>query len=145
MRFGELSNGESISSCTENISRRDKVRARLNDERLRDKLAPMTKPHAFGCKRISLENGYYEVFNDPKVHLVDINETPVVEFTPKGIRTTEKEWEFDYIVCATGFDALIGNFLQMNVVGKDGVSLSEKWEDGVKTYFGMCISGFPNM
>jgi cyclohexanone monooxygenase len=66
----------------------------------------------------------------------------VVEFTEKGIRTTEKEWEFDYIFYATGFDALTGGFMQMNMIGKDGISLNEKWGDGVKTYLGLCVSGF---
>ena len=105
----------------------------------------MTKPHAFGCKRISLENGFYELFNKPNVHLVDMNETPIEEVTPRGIRTSEKEWEFDYVVCATGFDAITGGILQMNIRGRDGLSLNDKWKDGVKTYLGMSVSGFPNM
>ena len=108
-------------------------------------MAPTVKPHAFGCKRISLETGYFELFNRPNVHLVDVNETPVVEVTPRGIRTSEKEFDFDLIVCATGYDALTGGILQMGIKGKNGLSLNEKWKDGVKTYFGMCISGFPNM
>ena len=76
---------------------------------------------------------------------MDVNETPVEEVTPRGIKTTEKEWDFDFVVCATGFDAVTGGILQMNVVGKDGVSLNDKWKDGVKTYLGLCVSGFPNM
>ena len=127
------------------FARRDKVRARLHVPRLREKLAPMTKPYAFGCKRVALENGFYELLNDAKNELVDLNDTPVLEFTEKGIRTTEKEREFDYIICATGFDAVTGGFTQMNVVGKDGISLNEKWKDGVKTNLGLCVSGFPNM
>lgn len=86
----------------------------------------MTKPHAFGCKRISLENGFYELFGKSNVHLVDVNETPIIEVTPKGIRTSEKEWEFDIIVCATGFDAITGGILDMNVQGKDGLRLQDK-------------------
>lgn len=112
---------------------------------MQEKFAPTVKPHAFGCKRISLENGLYERFNKPNVHLVDINETPIVEITPRGIKTSQKEWDFDYIVCATGFDAITGGILQMNVVGKDGLDLRDKWQDGVKTYMGLCVAGFPNM
>ncbi|CEJ92355.1 hypothetical protein VHEMI08011 [[Torrubiella] hemipterigena] len=124
---------------------RDKVRARLDDERLKDKFAPMEKPHAFGCKRVSLENGFYELFNKKNVHLVDVNETPITEVTPAGIKTTEKEWEFDYIVCATGFDAITGGILQMNVEGINGLKLKDKWMDGTKTFLGLSVADFPNM
>jgi cation diffusion facilitator CzcD-associated flavoprotein CzcO len=81
----------------------------------------------------------------PHTTLVDLNETPVIEFTENGIRTSERGFYFDYIVCATGFDAITGGLLQMNVVGRDGISLNEKWKDGVKTYLGLCASGFPDM
>ena len=76
---------------------------------------------------------------------MDVNETPIIEVSQKGIRTAEKEWEFDYIICATGFDAITGGILAMNVVGRDGVTLDEKWKGGVKTLMGLTVSGFPNM
>ena len=125
--------------------RRDKVRARISDPRLQEKFAPKVKPHAFGCKRPSLENGFYELFERPNVHLVDMKETPIVEVTPTGIRTTEEALDFDVVVCATGFDAVTGGLLQINAHGKDGVQLADKWKDGVKTLMGLCVSGFPNM
>ena len=124
---------------------RDKTRARINDPRLKEILAPTTQPHAFGCKRISLENGYFEVFNQPHVHLVDVNETPVVEVTENGIKTTEKEWEFDYVVCATGYDAITGGLMAIDIRGVGGQSLKEKWQNGVATYLGISVAGFPNM
>ncbi|KAK5710468.1 hypothetical protein LTR15_012958 [Elasticomyces elasticus] len=123
--------------------RRDKTRSRLHDERLKDKLAPEVQPHAFGTKRISLENGFYEIFNQPNVTLVDVNETPVLAVTEKGIKTTEKEWEFDLVVCATGFDAITGGLKQMNIRGQTG-TLSEHWEKRLSTYLGLSIAGFPN-
>lgn len=122
-----------------------KVRARIQDPRLQEILAPTIQPYGFGCKRISLENGFYEIFNQPNVSLVDVNSTPVVEITERGIKTTEKEWEFDYVVCATGFDAVTGGLLQMGIQGKDGQQLTDKWKDGTRTYLGMAVSGFPNM
>lgn len=122
-----------------------KVRMRIQDPSLREILAPEIQPHAFGCKRTSLENGYYEIFNQPNVSLVDVRSTPVVDVTERGIKTTEKEWEFDYIVCATGFDAVTGGLLQMGIQGKAGQYLTDKWKDGTKTYLGMAVSGFPNM
>lgn len=112
---------------------------------MQEKLAPTIKPHAFGCKRVSLENGFYELFSKPNVHLVDTKETPIVEVTPKGIKTIEREWEFDYVVSATGFDAITGGILAMNVTGRDGVTLNENWKGGVKTLMGITVSGFPNM
>lgn len=124
---------------------RDKVRARISDPRLKEVLAPEIQPHAFGCKRVSLENQFYEIFNEPHVSLVDLISTPVVEVTEKGIKTTEKLWEFDYVVCATGFDAITGGLKEIDIRGKDGHKLVDKWMQGVKTYLGMAVSGFPNM
>ena len=105
----------------------------------------MVKPHAFGCKRVSLENGFYELFNQPNIYLVDVNETPVVEITPAGIKTSEKEWKFDHVVCATGFDAITGGILDMNVVGRHGIKLRDFWSAGIKTNMGISVPNFPNM
>lgn len=74
-----------------------------------------------------------------------MKETPVVEITPRGIKTTEKECEFDCVICATGFDAITGGILEMNVVGRDGVKLRDFWSSGVKTNMGICVPKFPNM
>lgn len=74
-----------------------------------------------------------------------MKETPIAEITPRGIKTTEKEWDFDVIICATGYDAITGGIVQMNVQGRDGLELQDKWRTGVKTFLGMSVSGFPNM
>ncbi|KAI0148205.1 cyclopentanone 1,2-monooxygenase [Hypoxylon sp. NC0597] len=125
---------------------REKTRARINDPRIRDLLAPEEPPYPFGCKRVPLERGYYEMFNKPNVHLVDVNETPVVEVTEKGIRTTEKEWEFDVIVLATGFDAVTGGLTTIDIRGIGNQSIKEKFSQrGPTTYCGICVAGFPNM
>ncbi|CAL5362898.1 unnamed protein product [Camellia sinensis] len=125
---------------------RDKVRVRLDDERLKEKFAPTIKPHPFGCKRISLENGFYELFNKSNVHLVDLNENPVEEVISTGIRTTDgRVWEFDVVVCATGFDAITGGILDMNVTGRADIKLKDYWTGGIKTNMGICVPNFPNM
>lgn len=124
---------------------RDKVRARLNNPRVQELLAPTKQPHAFGCKRISLENGFYEIFSQPNVSLVDVNATPIVEVTEKGLKTTEKLWEFDYVVCATGFDAITGGLNEIDIRGKTGEMLVDKWQRGVRTYLGLAVAQFPNM
>jgi len=126
---------------------RDKTRAKINDTKVADILAPMEQPYAFGCKRISLENKYFEMYNKPNVSLIDISEkgTPIQEITEKGIRTADKEHEFDYIISATGYDAITGGLKQIDIRGPSGESLSEHWKDGAKTYLGMSVAGFPNM
>ncbi|KAK1227338.1 hypothetical protein PQX77_009660 [Marasmius sp. AFHP31] len=125
---------------------RDKVRSRLHDPHMQEKLAPTTPPHPFGAKRAALEETYYEVFNQPNVSLVDMNETPLERFTPKGIRTNDGvEREFDIIVLATGFDSVTGGITQVDIRGVGGQSIKEKWERGVYTNLGMTASGFPNM
>jgi cation diffusion facilitator CzcD-associated flavoprotein CzcO len=83
----------------EEANKEAKVRARIQDPRLQEILAPEIQPHALGCKRISLENGFYEIFNQPNVKLVDMKSTPITEVTEKGIKTTDEDFEFDYIIC----------------------------------------------
>lgn len=122
-----------------------KIRSRIHDPTLQHVLAPDVKPYAFGCKRVPLENGYYDIFNQDNVSLVDINRTPILKITKAGIQTTEKEWDFDCVVCATGYDAITGGLMQMDIRGVAGNSLAEKWTAGVKTYLGMAVAGFPNL
>lgn len=124
---------------------REKTRARIQDPRVRDLLAPMNAPYSFGCKRISLEQGFFEIFNKSHVHLVDVNSTPVEAITEKGIRTSEKEWEFDHIICATGFDSITGGLKQIDIKSTTGESLAEYWRNSTWTYLGMAVSGFPNL
>lgn len=85
-----------------------KTRARLNDPRLRDLLAPLEPPHPLGAKRLSLEQDYYEQFNKPNVHLVDVREAPIAELRPNGIATDKEFFEVDVIAIATGFDSVTG-------------------------------------
>ncbi|KAF4460290.1 Cyclopentanone 12-monooxygenase [Fusarium albosuccineum] len=139
MLFREDANGEAYNFW------KSRVRSRVKDPRLQELLAPEKQPYSFGCKRISLKNGYYEIFNQPNVSLVDVNSTPILEVTEHGIKTTEKEWDFDLVVCATGFDAITGGLMQIDISGTSGQKLAEKWKTGAKTYLGMAVAGFPNM
>lgn len=96
-----------------------KIRARVHDPVVADALVP--KDHGFGTRRVPLESGYYEAFNQPNVHLVDLKKTPIECVTPRGIRTADgKEHELDVIVFATGFDAVTGAFADIEWRGKDG-------------------------
>ena len=120
-----------------------KIRKRVKDPAVAEKLIP--KNHGFGTRRVPLESGYFEVYNQPNVKLVDINETPIERITPTGIKTSDAEYEFDIIIYATGFDAVTGSYDRIDIRGVDGVSLKERWKDGPKTYLGILIDGFPNM
>ena len=124
---------------------REKVQARIRDPKLAEKLAPRQPPHPFGVKRPSLEQTYYDVFNQENVRLVDLKETPIVEVTPNGVRTAEAEHEFDILVLATGFDAVTGGLTQIDIRGVEGLTLKEKWAQGARTHLGLASAGFPNL
>ena len=124
---------------------RDKVRARIADPDLAEKLAPSEPPHPFGTKRPSLEQGYYEIFAQDNVALVDLKANPITGVGPHAIKTEDGEVECDLIVFATGFDAGRGGLIDMNITGRDGLSLSQAWHNGLRAYLGMAVSGFPNM
>ena len=120
-----------------------KIRQRVKDPGVAEKLIP--KNHGFGTRRVPLESGYFEVYNQPNVKLVDITETPIERVTPTGIKTSDAEYEFDIIIYATGFDAITGAFDRINIRGVDGVSLKDKWKEGPQTFLGILVDGFPNM
>jgi cation diffusion facilitator CzcD-associated flavoprotein CzcO len=121
----------------------EKIRLRVRDHEVADKLIP--KDHGFGTRRVPLETNYYEAYNRDNVQLVDINETPIVRVTRKGIETSDQERAFDIIVYATGFDAITGAFDRIEIAGVGGEKLADKWADGPITYLGLQIAGFPNL
>ena len=110
-----------------------------------EKLAPAIAPHPFGTKRPSLEQDYYEAFNQDNVTLVDIRETPIERITSSGVSTTLAHYELDTLVLATGFDALTGGYFAIDIRGANGMTLHQKWHDGVRTHLGIATEGFPNL
>jgi len=122
---------------------RRKIRARVHNRELAEKLIPTN--HGFGTRRVPLESGYYEVYNQPNVRLVDLRETPIACITPNGIRTSDAEHHFDMIIYATGFDAITGAFDRIHICGRGGLRLKAKWAEGPRTYLGLQVAGFPNM
>jgi cyclohexanone monooxygenase len=122
---------------------RAKIGAIVKDPVKRELLVP--HDHPIGTKRPALDSGYFETFNRANVDLVDVRAAPILEITPTGIRTASESYEFDVIVFATGFDAITGALLAMDVRGRDGVSLRDKWRDGPVTYLGLATAGFPNL
>jgi len=121
---------------------REKIRGIVSDPDLAALLSPS---HHIGTKRTCVDTGYYEVYNRPDVHLVDIRSAPIEEITPRGIRTAAGEYPLDVIVFAIGFDAMTGPFLDIDLRGRGGTSLRERWADGPRTYLGLTVAGFPNM
>ncbi|TVV75494.1 NAD(P)/FAD-dependent oxidoreductase [Sphingomonas solaris] len=121
----------------------EKIRSVVKDPATAETLMPKSFP--FGTKRLCLDTGYYATFNRDNVDLVDIRETPIERITADGIRTTEQEYPFDLIVFATGFDAVTGPLLALNITGVNGVTLREAWADGPQSYLGLMIAGFPNL
>ncbi|HET7155727.1 MAG TPA: NAD(P)/FAD-dependent oxidoreductase, partial [Hyphomicrobiaceae bacterium] len=120
-----------------------KIRERVKDPKVAEKLIP--KDHGFGTRRVPMETRYYEVYNQPNVTLVDIKETPIERITPKGIKTSDADYEFDMIIYATGFDAITGSFDRIDVRGLDGLRLKNKWQGGPQTFLGIQVESFPNL
>ncbi|KAL2113291.1 hypothetical protein VUR80DRAFT_4616 [Thermomyces stellatus] len=127
---------------------RDKVRQRLtrNDPELIESLAPEHPPYPFSTKRPSLEQNYYEVFNQTNVKLANLKKNPIERIVPEGVKMADGTvHKLDYLLLATGFDAVTGGFSRINIRGLKGKNLSHEWRAGSRTFLGMSVSGFPNM
>jgi cyclohexanone monooxygenase len=122
---------------------RGRVRQLVRDPRAAAALTSQDYP--VGAKRVCLGTDYYETFNRDSVRLVNLRETPLESITPAGIRTTAAEYELDAIVFATGFDAMTGSILAVDIYGRGGRSLREDWAAGPHTYLGLASSGYPNL
>jgi cation diffusion facilitator CzcD-associated flavoprotein CzcO len=132
---------EANDLCADYIKR--KIRKTVKDPAVAEKLIP--KGHAYGTKRQPLDSNYYETFNKDNVLLVDATaDGAIEEITEKGIRAGGKEYEFDIIVFAIGFDAMTGPLKALHLKGRGGRTLDQQWADGPRSYLGVSIAGFPN-
>ncbi|WEW58875.1 hypothetical protein PRK78_004343 [Emydomyces testavorans] len=123
-----------------------KTRERIKDPEKRDILAPLEPIHPFGTKRPSLEQNYYEIFNQPNVDVVDLRKNNIEEIKPGGILVSDGSfYPLDIIALATGYDAVTGGMVNMGLCDVNGQPLAEEWKNGVLTYLGMCHRGYPNM
>ncbi len=136
-----LVNAEANATFAEFV--RNKIRATVTDPATAEALCPTD--HPFGTKRPCLDTDYYQSFNLPHVELVNLREEPFVAVTDVGIDTVGGSYEFDAIVYATGFDAMTGAIVAVDIVGRDGQQLSQRWADGPHTYLGLMTRGFPNL
>ena len=122
---------------------RDKIHGIVTNQEVAKTLAATGYP--IGTKRICVDSRYFETFNRPNVKLVDVAATPIESITRQGIQVNGQELEFDMLVIATGFDAITGALLRMDIKGRDKISLRDKWGEGPKTYLGLATAGFPNL
>jgi len=120
---------------------RQQIRVIVHDPSTAERLSP---DQVIGCKRMCVDTNYYATFNLPHVHLVDLRESPIEAITTDGVRTEGGHYELDAIVYATGFDAMTGALMRIDIRGRDGVALRDAWEAGPRTYLGLGVAGFPN-
>ena len=139
--FGDLLiDPASNDLCAEFV--RSKIREIVDDPAVAELLSPHT---LIGAKRLCLGTDYYETYNRPDVSLVDVGSTPISAITPTGVQVGDQTYDVDVIVFATGFDAMTGSLLAVDIRGRDGLSLHEAWHAGPRTYLGLEIPGFPNL
>ena len=121
---------------------RGKIREKVTDPELARLLGPK---NTIGCKRLCVDIGYYETFNRPNVSLIDIAGEPIEAITPRGVRARGAEFAVDAIVFATGFDAMTGALQRIDIRGRNGLPLKQKWSEGPRSYLGLAMAGFPNL
>ena len=121
---------------------RHKIEQIVDDPKIAARLVPSSP---VGCKRLCVDTGYYETYNQPHVELVDVSEKPVERFTEDGIVAAGRHFGLDDVVLATGFDAMTGSLERIDIAGPGGRSLREKWGEGPVSYLGLMVEGFPNM
>jgi cyclohexanone monooxygenase len=125
---------------------REKTTKRIKDPSVAEILCPAKKIHPFGTKRISLEDGFFEVFNQENVDLIDLRSNNIAEFTESGIRTADgKHQDFDLVILATGFDSITGSITQIDIRNSEGKTIEGKWAKATYTNLGMTTAGFPNL
>jgi cyclohexanone monooxygenase len=139
--FGDLLFEKSANDTIAEFARR-KIREIVRDPATAELLCP---DNVFGCKRLCVDTGYFETYNLPHVKLVDVSKTPIERFTADGIVVNATEYPLDAVVCATGFAAMTGSFDRIRITGRNGLTLSEKWQAGPRAYLGVASAGFPNL
>ncbi|UPJ49036.1 NAD(P)/FAD-dependent oxidoreductase [Bradyrhizobium sp. 200] len=120
-----------------------KIAALVHDPEVAKKLMP--SGYGIGGKRICVDTAYFETFNRKNVTLIDVKSDPIRSLNPNGLSTHSQSFELDTVILAIGFDAITGALLKIDITGRNGLKLRDRWAEGPKTYIGMAISGFPNM
>jgi len=140
--FSDVLKSEPTNAVVANFVR-ERIREVVSDPVVAERLCPKSYP--LGSKRLCVDSGYYETFNRENVDLVDVSAAPIAQITPTGLRTSEASFELDVLVFATGFDAMTGPLLNINLKGITNKTLSDKWTAGPRTYLGLAMADFPNL
>ncbi len=140
--FNDLAVNHEASELASDFIRK-KIREIVKDPATADLLSPKT--YSFNGKRVPTGFRYYDTFNLPHVHLIDTASSPITAFTERGLRVGDREYELDVIIAATGFDAMTGTLTGIDIVGRDGVVLRDKWASGIRSNLGISMNGFPNL
>lgn len=140
--FWDLLSDQSANDTAANFLK-NKIRQVVEDPQTAETLADIDHPYA--TKRPPIDTNYFETFNRDNVSLVDLRQTPIERITPAGIETADQEYPLDIIVFATGFDAMTGPLLRLNITGRDDTSLKNAWSEGPRNYLGLQVAGFPNL
>jgi cation diffusion facilitator CzcD-associated flavoprotein CzcO len=139
--FGDLMLSHAANATAAEFVRA-KIRAIVRDPKVAAKLSPK---NIIGAKRLCVDTGYYTTYNRPNVTLVDVGDVPLERITPEGVRARGRTYAVDAIVYATGFDAMTGALLRIDIRGRGGVQLRDRWAKGPRTYLGLQVAGFPNL
>jgi cyclohexanone monooxygenase len=122
---------------------REKIAETVKDPKTARALQP--HDHPLGTKRICVDIDYFETYNRPNVTLVNLRETPIEEITADSVRTSDATYAVEAIVFATGFDAMTGALLAIDIKGAGGADFRAAWAEGPKAYLGLAVAGFPNL
>ena len=140
--FNDLSTNKAANDTISDFVRA-RIRRIVKDPAVADSLCP--NDHPLGTKRICVDTGYFETYNLPHVRLVDLKKTPIDRFVSHGVKVAGEEIALDALVCATGYDALTGAVMAIDIRGRGGLSLRDKWAQGPRTLLGLMTAGFPNL
>jgi cyclohexanone monooxygenase len=140
--FNDLAKSQAANDTAADFVR-EKIRAIVRDPKTAETLAPTN--HPIMTKRPCIDTGYFETYNRDNVELVDLLATPLQSITETGVRTSAAEYRLDAIVYAIGFDAMTGALCAIDIRGRGGARLKDRWSDGPRTYLGLTVAGFPNM
>ena len=139
--FSDFSISREANECAAEFLRR-KIQQTVKDSVVAKALVPT---YTIGCKRLAVDTGYYETYNRPNVTLVDVSKSPIERITSAGVYAQGREYPLNSLIMATGFDAMTGTLLKIDIQGRGGLRLREKWVEGPKSYLGLCLAGFPNL
>ena len=136
-----------VTNVEANKTASDFIKSKINETVLNKKFAAILSDidHPYAGKRPPIDTNYFETYNRDNINLVDLRRNPITQIDEKGIQTEKEHFDLDIIVFATGYDAMTGPLLNMNIVGKNNLKLQEAWEEGPKTFLGLQVPGFPNM